>query len=263
VKKLLAISVLLNLAFVVGMGLSWKELIAHAGGGGGGVPVGNGDVNGDGRIDISDAVYTLTWLFAGGPGPVVIECPAAAGKGLPDTGQTKCYGIVEGQGWTEVPCGEAACQGQDGQYAAGCPAEGRFVDNGDGTVTDNCTGLMWQKDTADVNGDGQVSPGFDGGDSVPWCDALAYCEDLEFAGYDDWRLPNVRELESIVDYGTFNPAIDPVFRAFSVYWSSTSVADGPYDAWLVSLGRSLVSGLGLYFEDKGNVHSVRAVRSAP
>jgi hypothetical protein len=49
------------------------------------------------------------------------------------------------------------------------PAAGRFADNGDGTVTDTCTGLMWQKDTADVNGDGQVLD--DGSDIAIWCDA--------------------------------------------------------------------------------------------
>ena len=48
----------------------------------------------------------------------------------------------------------ATCPGQDGFYQTGCAPDHRFVDNGDGTVTDNCTGLMWQKDTADVNVDG-------------------------------------------------------------------------------------------------------------
>lgn len=278
-KKSLAISLLLNMVLALGLGLTWKALTAHAAGGhGGGVPVENGDVNGDGTIDISDAVYILGFLFTGTNGsPVAIECPPdlsakvqdleaqlaackaqqGGGKGLPATGQTKCYGIVEGQGWTEVPCDQATCQGQDGQHAAGCPSEGRFVDNGDGTVTDHCTGLMWQKDTADVNGDGQVRN--DGSDVVSWCDALAYCEKLSFAGHDDWRLPNVRELQSIVDYGRFGPSIDPVFGAFSIlYWSSTSVADGPDPAWGVGFFDGFVDNFG-----KGNLSFVRAVRSGP
>src|SRR5262245_53844028 len=109
-KKLLAVSVLLNLAFVVGLGLSWKALSADAPERGGGVPVGNGDVNGDGTINLSDAVHTLSCLFMGGPEPAAIECPPAAGRGLPATGQTKCYDIVEDPSWVEVSCDQAACK---------------------------------------------------------------------------------------------------------------------------------------------------------
>ena len=147
------------------------------------------------------------------------------------------------------------CSGQDGFYTTECPSGGRFVDNGDGTVTDNCTGLMWQKGTADVNGDGQSTVR----DNVPWCDALAYCENLSFADHDDWRLPNVRELQSIVDYRRVSPSIDPVFGAFSsVCWSSTSNAVGPQNAWLVDF---IVGRVYNFYKD--NFLSVRAVRSGP
>jgi hypothetical protein len=264
VKKVLAISLALNGAFVVLAVLGWKEFTVHAAGGGG-TPKGNGDVNGDGAIDLSDAVYTLSWLFTGGPAPVAIECPPPGSKGaLPATGQTKCYENVGGV-ITEVPCDQAACQGQDGQYAAGCPNEGRFVDNGEGTVTDTCTGLMWQKDTADVNGSGAIEKGFPG-DRLAWCDALAYCENLSFAGHEDWRLPNVRELQSIVDYGRPG-AIDPVFGAVhDWYWSSTTLLWKPYCAWLVDFsfgnvdadGRPNINGACKY-----NDYFVRAVRLGP
>jgi uncharacterized protein DUF1566 len=193
--------------------------------GGGGAPGRNGDVNGDGELDLTDAVYLLSHLFLAGPAPVAIACPRPAG-GLPSTGQAQCYDD-DGQ---IVPCGQISCEGQDGRFSIGCPPEGRFVDQGDGTISDTCTGLMWQKDIADVNRDGQ----HDVNDRLPWCEALAYCENLIFAGHDDWRLPNVKELQSIVDYGRFAPAIDPAFGAATGgYWSSTSKTGYTGSSWLV------------------------------
>jgi hypothetical protein len=120
-------------------------------------------------------------------------------------------------------------------YVRGNPAYGRndLVDNGDGSVTDRATGLTWmQIDSAALragrNRDGKLN----------WAEALQWAEDLEYAGHDDWRLPNAKELHSIVDY-TRSPdtsssaAIDPVFDATPItneggksdyghYWTSTS-----------------------------------------
>ena len=107
---------------------------------------------------------------------------------LPATGQNLCYDDADGLISTaceEPPCpygtfdcddAPATCPGQDGFYAAGCPMDCRFVDNADGTVTDTCTGLMWQQSTADTDGNQIV----DNDDRVFWCEALAYCEDLDF-----------------------------------------------------------------------------------
>ena len=74
-KRKIAIGLFVNavlLALVVGL-LSMERMDVALAAGGGGVPVGNGDVNGDGGIDISDAVYTLTWLYMGGDAPVPYE----------------------------------------------------------------------------------------------------------------------------------------------------------------------------------------------
>jgi hypothetical protein len=221
-KKVLGVSLVLN--GVLAAGLLWKAGAAHAVG----CPVGNGDVNGDGKIEITDVIYLLKSLFAHGPAPVSFCTPPP--KGLPATGQTKCYDNAG----NVIDCASASCPGQDGSYATDCPSDGRFTDNGDGTVTDNCTGLMWQKDTADVNGDGQIDGNLVGTDTLSWCDALVYCENLSFAGRSDWRLPNVRELQSIADYGRSNPSIDPIFGAIAeAYWSSTTVDLFPNDAWPV------------------------------
>ena len=72
--------------------------------------------------------------------------------------------------------------------------ENNFRDNGDGTITDLATGLMWLQD--------------DSGYGMEWQDALEYCEDLAFAGHTDWRLPDAKELQSIVDYTRMPDATD-------------------------------------------------------
>jgi hypothetical protein len=265
-RRVLAVSLALNVLLAVAfLSERWGEPLVHAeGGAGGGASVGNGDVNADGAINITDAVHLLEWLFRGGPAPEPIECPPPGGGALPATGQTECTGYVDGEGWVTVPCETAEIAGQDGAYQAGCPMAERFVDHGDGTVTDTCTGLLWQKDTADVNGDGVVSPEWDGGDAVVWREALEYCEGLSFAGHDDWRLPNVRELQSIVDYGRWDPAIDPVFGALSSwYWSSSTSALYPDYAWGVDFGGGGVGGSGYAIGVKGGRKRVRAVRRGP
>lgn len=113
--------------------------------------------------------------------------------------------------------------------------ENNFVDNGDGTISDLGTGLMWLKE--------------DSGQGLNWEQALLMAENLEYAGYNDWRLPNVKELQSIVDYSGVYPAIDS--RYFSItdkdsyFWSSTSAyfskhgtteQSKRYWAWYVAFG---------------------------
>jgi hypothetical protein len=260
-KNVLTVLGVLGLGVAVGRLFDGAAPRAEAGGGNP-LPACQ-DINGDGSSDISDAVFLLQWQFLGGREPT---CPTGDGQplGLPDTGQNQCYDEA-GNELTRGQCFRANCQGQDGPTPTGCQVlGGRFADNGDGTVTDRCTGLMWQKDTADVHADGR----FTDQDSVSWCDALAYCENLSFARHDDWRLPNVRELQSLVDYGRFSgtsdipnrdPAIDPGFSVQrDTYWASTTVAFLPDRAWLVAFDTGRVA----YFE-KNRVAYVLAVRSAP
>lgn len=123
-----------------------------------------------------------------------------------------------------------------------------FVDNENGTVTDTVTGLMWQQ-------------GYSGKRS--WQEALAYCEGCTEAGYADWRLPNIRELESIVDWTEYEPAIDTVFdcRSFS-YWSSSTNADNPNYAWSVGFWHGDVSNVTDKDVDQFDSY-VRCVRGGP
>lgn len=128
-------------------------------------------------------------------------------------------------------------------YVRGNEAYGKnaFADNGNGTITDNATGLTWlQQDS------GGFKSGTKGNGSLNWQEALAWCESLDYAGTSDWRLPNAKELQSLVDYTrspdtTNSAAIDPLFQVtylsngvnnegqgnYPYYWSSTTHLDGP------------------------------------
>ena len=138
----------------------------------------------------------------------------------------------------------------------------QFVDNGDRTVSDTATGLMWQKDDAT---------------STNWPDAVARCESATTGTHTDWRLPHVKELQSIVDYTrspatTESAAIDiRFFEASSFvnengvtdwgdYWSSTTHVDNDGDgsnAAYVSFGRSLG-----YFAPPGATRQILDVHGA-
>lgn len=138
-------------------------------------------------------------------------------------------------------------------YVRGNKSYGKnaFKDNGDGTVTDKATGLMWMKVDS-----GKLKAGKNKDGKLNWQEALDWAENLEYAGYSDWRLPNVKELQSIVDYTrspatTNSAAIDPVFQTTSFiaengqkdypyYWSGTTHASlsRASTAAYVAFGRS-------------------------
>ena len=199
-------------------------------GGSGGTPSGNGDVNGDGTIDISDVVYLVTSLYLGGPVPKPIEGGTAKCQ-LVASNVTTCYGKAGA-----IDCGVPPAVGQDAYYHLGCPLDGRFIDNGDKTATDTCTGLMWTTELFDVDGDFE----FTLNDRLNWRDAMAFVENLNFAGHDDWRLPNVEEWNSIINYGSFTACGQGNLFYFANYnsikvsdpfWSSTYAnCRGPWQA---------------------------------
>lgn len=127
----------------------------------------------------------------------------------------------------------------------------RFIDNGNGTITDTRTGLIWEQKTDD----GGLR---DKDNRYTWKQALAYCENLTLASQTDWRLPNIKELASLVDLSRYSPSIDPVFAPYtrpSFYWSSSTLAGYANGAW------------GVYFDygydnwyGKSGYGYVRAVR---
>ena len=127
---------------------------------------------------------------------------------------------------------------------AGAPNLEGYRDNGDGTVTDLVTCLMWQ----------QVVPSMKYSSS----DALGYCAGLMLTGHGDWRLPSEAELFSLVDFGQQSPSIDPT--AFpsapaNWFWSSTPVASTT-DVWSVNFGYGYAN-----YKVEAYTPSVRCVRS--
>jgi formylglycine-generating enzyme required for sulfatase activity len=125
---------------------------------------------------------------------------------LPDTGQNSGY---------------TATQGEDADFIINPPS---FTDNGDGTITDNTTGLMWQKT--------------DGGE-MTWENASAFCKNLALGGYRDWRLPKSHELFSINNFDNLNPALNTVYftkTSAEYWWTSDTRADDTTRIWVVNAG---------------------------
>jgi uncharacterized protein DUF1566 len=185
----------------------------------------------------------------------------ASAQQFPETGQATCWNSSGGV----VVC---AGTGQDGAVRAGAPLS--YTDNGDGTVTDNNTKLVWEKKSAD----GGIH---DRDATYSWNDAFAVhvaaLNAASFGGYSDWRLPNVRELQSIVDYERFNPSVSSAFNSNcntgvtvltgscttpDAHWVSTTTARSPAFAMVVIFNDGLVGEHFKVFE-----RYVRAVRGGP
>ena len=148
-----------------------------------------------------------------------------------DTGQSACY---------DASGAAAACPdevddlfGQDTQFSGSTPS---YTDNGDGTITDNVTGLMWQQ-SPDTNGDGMINAM----DKLTYSEAVAGAGMLTLGGNTDWRLPTIKELYSLIlfdgtapsgneDAGTYDliPFIDSAYFDFA--YGDTSSGERIIDA---------------------------------
>jgi hypothetical protein len=160
---------------------------------------------------------------------VVVAGAAQAGEvRLPDTGQTQSFTNTVGEDHdTRRP-------------------RSYTVNESKGTVIDNVTGLMWQRQ--------------DDSTTRNWANAGTYCADLTLAQFADWRLPTKKELQTLIDYGRLEPpAIDTTAfpgTGASSYWSSTSKAFYSDSAWVVDF----YGGYDTTY-DKTNSKYVRCVRS--
>lgn len=234
-----------------------------------------GDVNETKTVTSTDALMVL--LRAVDPS-VVLTCEAdvalaqckddlAACTGgavarLLKTGQTVCFDEVG----TSISCLDT---GQDGEVQYGAALS--YTDNGDGTITDNSTGLMWEK--LDNNNVGGIH---DQDNIYTWPEAFGKVAELNaasFAGYTDWRVPNRRELDSLITIEYKNPAVDPIFRTSCVpgcvsttcscqqsfgYLSSSSLLQNPAMAYGINFwdGTDIIPA-------KSVAYGVRAVRTVP
>ncbi len=143
--------------------------------------------------------------------------PLRPGIGVLRTGQTTPYAT-----------------GDDGDLQRGVPwPKPRFADHGDGTVTDRATGLMWIKDV-------ELIP-----EEMNWYDAVETCNELAFAGYENWRLPNIREILSLIDFGEHDPPLPSHHPFINVqssrsYWSGTTAVPHTAQAWRVDMTNGIL-----------------------
>ena len=179
--------------------------------------------------------------YVGRPGNIFAECQFdfIVPADVPETGQSNCYDAYGHM----IDC---TGTNQDGDKQPGLASpELRFQDNGDGTVTDNLTGLVWLK-----------APNCGGLErELEWEEALYYCENLnsgecglaDGSEAGDWRLPSVKEFQGLISFGNFYPAIESghpfvgVLTSYSDYWeynwywSSTTHAYFTRKAWCVGM----------------------------
>jgi len=108
-------------------------------------------------------------------------------------------------------------------------------------VYDVVTGLLWQRSSVD---------------NKYWKQALSYCESLDYGGYNDWRLPNIKELMSLLNYGRYNPSSDFPGYMYIYFWSSSSTYESSANAW-----RIYQDGDVSYAGKSSTPQQVRCVRS--
>ena len=190
---------------------------------------------------------------------VVAGAPILGVGQVHETGQTICYNAAG----AVIAC---VGTGQDGEFLKGLANS--FTDNGDGTITDNLSGLMWEK----LSDDGSIH---DWDTDYTWTTAvttkIATLNSAVFAGHNDWRLPNRNELLTLANIGAVNPATFSAFNAACApgctvttcsctqslaYWSSSTYQYDPTSAWAVYF-----DGGGTIENSKTANFNVRAVRA--
>lgn len=181
-----------------------------------------------GAAVLSRVTVALTVLACSDPvATPAAEAAADVRQTVVDTGQNTCYDALN-----EIACPAAgsAFHGQDAQHHG---AEPSYTVHGDGTDTDDNTGLMWTQ-SPDLNGDGRI----DSGDKLSYSAALAHASEVRIGGHDDWRVPTIHELYSLMDFrgqdisgavtGDARPFLDT--GAFEFGYGATTAGERAIDA---------------------------------
>jgi len=227
-------------------------------------------------------VMATAWIFWG---LIFVGSPVFAGP-VPDTGQTTCYD--DNGNVITCPSPGQRFYGQDANYTINPPSYTKLDENGNALpvsatswvmVRDNVTGLVWEvkqdhewtsnydnphdsdnrytwyDPNPATNGGNAGTPG-DGTDTDDFINAL---NEVHFGGYSDWRMPNRKELRSIVNYDLENPGINTIYfpnTLASYYWSSTTYAGYAGHAWYMPFTHGLA-----YCNFKSRNYYVRAGRT--
>jgi hypothetical protein len=167
-----------------------------------------------------------------------VNGPIQVSSNIPDTGASKCY---DANGRMNCPLSDNnAYYGQDFQFTSNPMS---FTNNGDGTITDNVTKLMWQMTPDATSYNWYEATGTY--DTIANQNTTDVCGNLTLGGYTDWRLPEKRELLSIVDFGAANPALDTTYfpdTSTYDYWTNTSY--NSTDAWYVQFADGAMTTAG-------------------
>lgn len=221
-------------------------------------------------LDPAGTMYTLDEIYTAIPGQgsdvtgtngqLVITIPNAIYSGS-KTATASDTSLLD----TNI-CSTATIFGVPGAATCGAtqqsyPADQTLTDNTNGTISDDSTHLMWTKCSLNEAGGITDATGCtDTFGTFNWVTAGSSCGDLVSGGHDNWYLPTISELQTIVDYSVFNPAIYGPLTTFpntqsDGYWSSTTGADNSGSAWIVYFFNGDV-----YVNDKAGYDYVRCVR---
>ena len=240
--------------------------VGGSGGGAGGISGTSGtggDIEGGGDAGVPDSPSAQPDVPVGGTGGGAGGIGGAGGTTSSTGGTTSAIGGTTANGCSTCSIGlvceryDNACldpnwdewpiPNSQADVTAGAPNGENYTDNGDDTVTDNVTWLMWQ----------QTMPSA----TYTWASAVAYCPTLTLAGHSDWRLPSVIELVSIVDLGQSSPRINGTYfpnTPATWFWSSSPMAGSPSNAWVVYFGNG--TALSAHYADVSSTTPVRCVR---
>jgi hypothetical protein len=228
---------------------------AGGGSGGAGTSGAGGTTGGRGTAGTSGAAG-----HAGGASGTAGHSGGNAGSaGTTGAAGTSGSAGVTGTGGASAACGAPATEFIYARWpmpnpaSSGLPNPASYTDNGDGTVTDNVTKLVWQKAVTSTQ-------------AYAWCDAIAYCANLTLAGRT-WRLPTRIELLSLVDFTRTSPALDTVafpnlpggkYHWTASPWVVSQLSTKPQDSWMVNFASG---GLTSNAVDRTAVEYARCISS--